>query len=1088
MSYQINKSSEKKSNFSFLQKTFKLLTKGLLSIKKKGLKATVKKVFAYIYKRKPLSLSDIKKFYYESEYQENMDFSDYKPKIKTIAFYLPQFHAIPENDLWWGNGFTEWTNTRKVEPRFMGHYQPREPHDDFGYYDLTDIEVIKKQVLLAKQHGIYGFCFYLYWFSGKRILEKPLDLFLEHPEIDINFCLCWANENWTRTWDGYDKEILMKQNYSEEDPYKFIQDIEKYVVDKRYIRIDGEPVVLVYNPGQIPNINNVFSVWREQAIKLGIGKIKIWICRTFVFTAESLGITDNVDGEVEFSPHGLPVIYQEKIINIKGNTGTIYDYKEIVNKITCQLNIKDNDDSKKVPVYRTPMPGWDNAARRVSGWAAYAGYSLKFFYIWVRSVIEEAKRKYNEGDSFVFINAWNEWAEGAYLEPDKKYGYANINTLSRAICELPFNSKLSLNEDKRKNIIIVSHDAFPAGAQILLLNIIKQIKEIFGYNVYTIIKTRKISSKLINDIRAVSTKTIIFDEVEILVLKKWINSTNANIAICNTVVTGDILHFLTEYGITCISLIHEMESVIRQHSCEKNLEYIINDALKIIYPSEYVKKSNDKILSIPDDKIIIHPQGLYKVNDYLNNQETARLFIRKKHKIPKNSKIVLGVGYGYYRKGVDLFVKCMLKVCERTNNTYFIWVGDIEEKLKITLKQILEENNLKNYFISTDWEKDIMSYYAAADIFLLTSREDPFPSVVMEAMSAYLPVIAFENGGGYVEIINNNTGSLVSMEDVESMSESVIRLLNDDNLRLKMGNNARDLIKEKFNFTAYIYFLLEMFGKKYKKISVIIPNYNYAKYLRKRIDSILKQTYPVFEIIILDDHSTDDSLKIINEYKSKFPFRVKSVKNEKNSGNVFEQWKKGIETAKGDYIWIAEADDLSEPTFIETIMKKMSADENIVIGYTQSKIINEEGKITGKDYLFYTDKIDTIWRNDYIAEGKEEIEKRLSVKNTILNVSAVIFKNEKLLDKLQNAKKYNVAGDWRFYIDLLKDDGKILYIADNLNIHRRHTNSVTKTLNNQKHFDEICDMQDYIFSLTKNSMYYEIAKKYREEVKEYLEV
>ena len=423
----------------FLQKAFRLFVKGFASIKGRGLNKTVKKVFAYIYKRRPLSLSEIKNLFYESEYQENIDFSKYTPKVKTIAFYLPQFHAILENDLWWGKNFTEWTNTCKVDPRFNGHYQPREPHDDFGYYDLTDIEIIKKQVLLAKQHGIYGFCFYLYWFSGKRLLEKPLDLFLEYPEIDINFCLCWANENWTRTWDGYDKEILIKQNYSEEDPNKFIDDIKKYVTDKRYIKIDGEPVILVYNPGRIPNVNNVFNIWREKAINSGIGKIKIWICRTFEHTAKSLNIVNNVDGEVEFPPHGLPTIHKEKIIKIKGNTGTIYDYKEIVNKINCIIDRIDSDDSNmNLPLYRTSMLGWDNSARRTSGWAAYAGYSLRFFYIWVRAIINETKRKYNEDSSFIFINAWNEWAEGTYLEPDKKYGYANINTLSKAIYNLPF--------------------------------------------------------------------------------------------------------------------------------------------------------------------------------------------------------------------------------------------------------------------------------------------------------------------------------------------------------------------------------------------------------------------------------------------------------------------------------------------------------------------------------------------------------------------------------------------------------------------------------------------------------------------------
>ena len=786
-------------------KLFKLFIKGIISLNKKGIKETVNKISFYLYKRKIarryLTLSEIKNLSYESEYQKNIDFSKYKSNIKAIAFYLPQFHTIPENDKWWGKDFTEWTNTSKTTPRFTGHYQPREPHDDFGYYDLTDVEIIKKQAVLAKQHGIYGFCFYLYWFSGKRLLEKPLDLFLEHPEININFCLCWANENWTRTWDGYNKKILIKQDYTEDDPYKFIDDIKKYIIDKRYIRINGEPIILVYNPGKIPNIKNVFNIWKEYAINSGIGKIKIFICRTFEHTAKSLDIIENVDGEVEFPPHGL-TIYNEK--RIKGITGSVFDYREIVNKVVSQLNKKDNDNYS-LPLYRTPMLGWDNSARRASGWTVYAGYSLKFLYIWVKSIINEAKWKYNDESSFIFINAWNEWAEGAYLEPDKQYGYANINTFSQAIFGFPFINELSLK--KKKNIIFVINDAVSDEEQILSINIIKQLKELFEYNIYTIIKN---TGEMFDDYIFYSTDILILEGRNKEEIKSWILNTNADTAICNNVLVGDILLLLSEYKIKCISLIYEMEKTIREYKCEDKFKIIINNASKIIFPSNYVRKSNESIMQIPDEKTVIYPQGLYAKNHYLNKRNEMRTYIRSKFKIPQNSKIVMSAGIGCYRKGIDLFIKCMLKVCKKCNNVYFIWVGQIEKYMDMKLNSILNGNGINNNFINIGYEKDVMPYYAAADIFLLTSREDPFPSAVMEAMFSYLPVIAFENGGGYVEIVNNNSGGLVPMENVESMSEFTMRLLYDDNLRFKMGNYAHNLINEKYNFTTYIYFLIEL--------------------------------------------------------------------------------------------------------------------------------------------------------------------------------------------------------------------------------------------------------------------------------------
>ena len=451
-SWRFTKSLREIGTFIRRNKPLYLCVKGILSLKRNGIKKTIKKIVDYNnYKRRQLlpqlSPLDNDTFLYESEYQENIDFSGYEPKVKTIAFYLPQFHRIPENDKWWGNGFTEWTNTRKAKPRFNGHYQPREPHKDIGYYDLTNVETLKKQAALAKQHGIYGFCFYLYWFSGKRLLEKPLDLFLEHPEIDINFCLCWANENWTRRWDGLDNKVLIKQDYSEGDPFKFIEDIQKYVVDKRYIRIDGIPIILVYYPGHIPNVRDVFLKWREYANEIGIGKINIFICNTWGHTAKTLNIEDIIDGSVEFPPHNM----QHKGIYYESDVATIADYDELMSGIKKEL-LRDNNSSKSkiIPLYRTSVMGWDNTARKEKDWFVYGKFSLRCFYEWISLLVADAQ---HTKKTFIFVNAWNEWGEGTYLEPDKKYGYANINTLSKAICELPFKDEYSqdLLEQLHKN-------------------------------------------------------------------------------------------------------------------------------------------------------------------------------------------------------------------------------------------------------------------------------------------------------------------------------------------------------------------------------------------------------------------------------------------------------------------------------------------------------------------------------------------------------------------------------------------------------------------------------------------------------------
>ena len=359
-------------------------------------------------------------------FEENLDFSDCQTDIKPIALYLPQFHTIKENDEWWGKGFTEWTNVKKARPRFLGHYQPREPLEEFGYYDLSDIQTLKKQVALARQHGIYGFAIYYYWFSGRRLLEKPMDMLLEHPEIEFPFMAIWANENWTRTWDGLEKNILMKQNYLEDDPEKFIIDIKKYLDDKRYIRVDGKPVIGLYEPKSIPNAKEVFKRWRSAARKYGIGEILIWICIADK-DAEQLGIEDDVDGEYEFPPrmnYGLNHFAVPQ-------RGVAHDYGLLIRERMLDMR------SRKIPVYPGSMMQWDNSARKKYNYHCWVKCSPEKFYLWNQINVRYLREHMERDKRFLFVNAWNEWGEGTYLEPDKRYGYAYINALSKAIMDIP---------------------------------------------------------------------------------------------------------------------------------------------------------------------------------------------------------------------------------------------------------------------------------------------------------------------------------------------------------------------------------------------------------------------------------------------------------------------------------------------------------------------------------------------------------------------------------------------------------------------------------------------------------------------------
>lgn len=377
---------------------------------------------------------------YDSRYEQEIDFSHLATDLRPIAFFLPQFHTFPENDAWWGKGFTEWVNTKKAVPKFAGHYQPRTPHRDIGFYDLSRFETLEKQIALAKRHGVYAFCFYYYWFSGKKLMEKPMRMLLEHPQVDFHYCLCWANENFTRAWDGKDREVLMRQEYRKEDAGAFIRDIKPYCMDPRYVRIGNRPVIIVYNPGQIPRAEELFANWRAHAREQGIGEIVIWTCQTANHTAENLGILDAVDAEVEFPPHNM---WWEAIgvrdLDIGQHSACIFHYHKLVETMLSIIR-RERSKERKKPLYRGCMMGWDNAARRDDGWITYFAYSIRDFYRWVLEIGNDTRQRFPREERYFFVNAWNEWAEGTYLEPDETYGYANCNTFSRAVFQLDFET------------------------------------------------------------------------------------------------------------------------------------------------------------------------------------------------------------------------------------------------------------------------------------------------------------------------------------------------------------------------------------------------------------------------------------------------------------------------------------------------------------------------------------------------------------------------------------------------------------------------------------------------------------------------
>ena len=366
--------------------------------------------------------------------------------IRPIALYLPQYHPTPENDAWWGKGFTEWTNVKKAVPLFKGHYQPHMP-SDLGYYDLRSDETREAQAAMAKDNGIYGFCYYHYWFNGKQMLERPFNEVLASGKPDFPFMLCWANESWTRVWDGSEKNILLEQRYTEQDHVAHIQSLIPAFKDARYIRVVGKPVFVIYRSTLIPNIKAMLNCWRNEAAKEGL---ELYLCRMETFGDFGPGFLESgFDAAINFEPFGEKLeafttqVKWNKINNKWSSWYLRYKLSAVVKRSAMLLQLRNRPDynnyadfamQQPLPSYKrypgiTPM--WDNTARKKERAFLFQNASPEKYGQWLRHELKKFQ-PYSAEENFIFINAWNEWAEGNHLEPCVKFGSRYLEATKEA--------------------------------------------------------------------------------------------------------------------------------------------------------------------------------------------------------------------------------------------------------------------------------------------------------------------------------------------------------------------------------------------------------------------------------------------------------------------------------------------------------------------------------------------------------------------------------------------------------------------------------------------------------------------------------
>ena len=347
-------------------------------------------------------------------------------KPKALAFYLPQYHPIPENDEWWGKGFTEWHNVAKGRPLFPGHYQPHVP-GELGYYDLRVPEVRAAQATLAREHGVHGFVYYHYWFHGRRLLQRPFEEVLASGEPDFPFALCWANEEWTRGWDAQTGHVLVRQEFSEEDDRAHIRHLLPAFNDPRYITIDGRPLLLIYRPTLLPDLMRTSEIWRQEVQKAGFPDVYLcWV--------ESWGpppgghgpMAFGLDASVGFMPVNGEQVHTP-LETLRGHR--VFDYQSAAE---AAIELLDS------PWKRFPsvMVGWDNTARRARAATIYQGATPAHYEHWLQ-VTADSLTNVRPEENYLFILAWNEWAEGNHLEPDQRYGRAFLEATRSVLLEEP---------------------------------------------------------------------------------------------------------------------------------------------------------------------------------------------------------------------------------------------------------------------------------------------------------------------------------------------------------------------------------------------------------------------------------------------------------------------------------------------------------------------------------------------------------------------------------------------------------------------------------------------------------------------------
>jgi glycosyltransferase involved in cell wall biosynthesis len=728
--------------------------------------------------------------------------------VRAIAFHLPQFHPIRENDKWWGKGFTEWTNVRRATRQFRGHYQPHVP-SELGYYDLREPAALERQAELARAHGVHGFCFYYYWFAGKVLLDRPLRRMLASGKPDFPFCICWANENWTRRWDGMDHEVLIAQRHSPEDDLAFLRAVEPILLQRNYLRVGDRPLLVVYRPGLLPDARATADRWRAHFRRRGHGEIYLAMARTFRDRTPAAEF--GFDAVIQFPPHltahpvNVPIPGRRRSFH-----GRIHDYEWTKRAFLEDLRCSPPDET----LYPGVMPSWDNTARRRGAATVWVNSSPESYYDWLSKAADHLRRNRPADERLVFINAWNEWGEGCHLEPDRKYGHAWLNA-----------TKLALRPERRHeeppapeapegltpgsaapiDVAFVSHDAHPHGAQYCLLTLAAWLKEaglvaprflLLGGGPLSEDFSRIGPVLRLDGAAAATTRT----GAQVRRAVRAFCGPNLSAVYVNSAAAGRACRWTRQLNVPHVVHVHELEKSIRRWVGKDTMALLRESADLVVAASDPVadnlrtrhRMAADKIRTIEE---CVRCTNVRRPGDAAKRRCQAWLGL------DPGAKTVLGCGTTDWRKGPDLFVEVAARVRRRYQRpVQFVWVGSHTRPAEARdLNRLVTARGLAGTVKFVGPVATPLPYMMAADLFLLPSREDPFPLVCLEAADCGLPVVCFAKAGGMPDFVAPDGGTVVPYLNIPRMAGAVLSLLEDDAAARRAGDRARDKVRTEFD-------------------------------------------------------------------------------------------------------------------------------------------------------------------------------------------------------------------------------------------------------------------------------------------------